>query len=57
MATEAVARELMFGAEFLAALLLFARSDLVRRSVIPIAVLLALLVAMRLGFVPQMIFH
>jgi hypothetical protein len=57
VATEAVARELMFGVEFAAAMALFARSDLIRRLVLPAAVVLALLVLARGGVIPGMVFH
>ncbi len=55
--TEFVARELMFGVEFVAALMLFASSGLLRRFVVPLGLLLALLVAMRLGLGPEVLFH
>jgi len=54
---EVVAREMMFGVEFLAAILLFARTDVVRRFVVPAAIVLAVLVLMRLWVVPEMVFH
>jgi hypothetical protein len=57
VATEAVARELMFGVEFLAAVLLFARADLVRPLVRPAAVFLGVLVLIRLGLLPEVVFH
>lgn len=57
LVTEVVARELMFGIEFACAILLFARTDPVRRAVWPVAVLLALLVLMRVGVVPGVAFH
>ena len=57
VATELVARELMFGVEFGAALVLFARRDLLRRCVVPVALLLALLLAIRLGLLPPVGFH
>jgi hypothetical protein len=55
--TQLVAREFLFGIEFVCALLLFARGDVVRRAVWPVAVLLGLLVLVRLGVLPEMIFH
>jgi hypothetical protein len=57
VATEIVARELMFGIEFACAILLFARSDLIRRAVWPVAVLLGVLLSMRLGLLPEVLFH
>ena len=55
--TEAVARELMFGVEFLAAVLLFARADLVRPLLPPAALFLGVLVLIRLGLLPEVLFH
>jgi len=57
VAVQIVARELMFGLEFLGAILLFARRDLVSRAVWPVVAGLALLLMMRLGLLPEMIFH
>ena len=57
VAIEAVARELMFGVEFAGALLLFARADRVRFALLPLAVLLALSVLVRLGLLPEVRFH
>jgi len=54
---EAVAREFLFGIEFLAATLLFAGTDTIRHIVKPVAVLLALLVLMRLGVLPEILFR
>lgn len=56
VATEVVARELMFGVEFLAAILLFDRGDLLRRLVVPTGALLALLILIRL-VLPGVTFH
>ena len=56
-ATEVVARELMFGVEFACAIALFASGDVVRRLVWPVVAFLALLVLMRLGVVPGVLFH
>ena len=56
VATQAVARELMFGVEFLAAVLLFARTDLIRPLLPPAALFLGVLVLMRLGLLPEMVF-
>jgi len=55
--TEIVAREFMFGVEFAAAVLLFARNDLVRPFVIPVAVFLAMLILSALGILPEVLFH
>ena len=52
-----LARELMFGIEFAAAALLFLRGDFLRRCVVPAAVLLAALVLVRLGVLPEVGFH
>jgi len=57
VATELVARELMFGVEFVAAVLLFLRGDALRRFIVPAAVLLGLLVLVRLGVFPEVGFH
>jgi hypothetical protein len=57
VATEAVARELMFGVEFVAALTLFHRGQATRRMVVPAAVVLGLLVLMRLGVLPEVLFN
>jgi hypothetical protein len=57
VATESVARELMFGVEFVCAILLFARTALLRRLVWPAAVFLAVLVVIRLGLLPEILFH
>jgi len=54
---EAVAREFLFGIEFFAAILLFAGSDVIRHIVKPVAVLLALLVLVRLGALPEIVFR
>jgi len=55
--TELVARELMFGVEFAFGTLLFARGDVARRAVWPAAALLALLVLVRAGMLPEVAFH
>ncbi len=57
IATEAVAREFLFGVEFACAIVLFARRDLVGWLVWPVTVFLALLVLMRLGVVPEVVFN
>jgi hypothetical protein len=57
VATEAVARELMFGVEFVAAITLFARDDATRRLVVPAAIVLGVLVLMRLGVLPEVLFN
>jgi len=54
---ELVARELMFGVEFCAALALFGRGDRLTRWVVPIGVFLGLLVLVRLGLLPEVVFH
>lgn len=54
---ELVARELMFGVEFCAALALFARGDRLTRWVVPIALFLGSLVLVRLGLLPEVLFH
>ncbi len=55
--TQLVARQFLFGVEFGSALLLFARTDIIRRAVWPVAVFLGLLVLMRLGVLPEVVFH
>ena len=57
VATEVVARELMFGVEMAGALLLFARSSVIRRFVFPLALLLSLAVLVRLGLLPGVLFN
>jgi len=57
VAMEVVAREFMFGIEVACAMLLFSRSDLIRRAILPVAVLLAILVLMRSGLLPGFLFH
>ncbi len=57
VAMEIVAREFMFGIEVACAMLLFSRSDAIRRAILPIAVLLAILVMMRAGLLPGFLFH
>ncbi len=57
LVTQLVAREFLFGVEFVAALLLFARTDIIRRAVLPAALFLGLLVLIRLGMLPEVIFH
>jgi hypothetical protein len=52
-----VARELMFGVEFVAATLLFLPGGSLRRCVVPAAVLLGALVFIRLGVLPEVLFH
>jgi hypothetical protein len=52
-----LAREMMFGIEFAAATLLFLPGDLLRRCVVPAAALLAALVLVRLGILPEVLFH
>jgi hypothetical protein len=56
-ATELVAREMMFGIEFAAALMLFARGAVVQRFVVPAGLLLGALVAVRAGWLPEVLFH
>jgi hypothetical protein len=56
-ATQHVAREFLFGIEFVAALALFARTDVVRRFVAPAAAILIALVLIRLGLLPEVTFH
>jgi hypothetical protein len=53
---ELVARELMFGVEFCAALTLFAREDRLTRWLRPIAVFLTALLLVRLGVLPEVLF-
>ena len=55
--TQVVARELFFGIEFIAAILLFARRNVLSPIVRPVAVLLVLGILVRLGWLPQVIFH
>ena len=57
LAMEVVTRELMFGVEFAAAVLLFARGNALRRSVLPFAVLLGAALLVRLGVLPEVGFH
>jgi hypothetical protein len=57
VAIELVARELMFGVEFCAALTLFARQDRLTRWITPIALLLGLLILVRLGLLPEVLFY
>jgi hypothetical protein len=57
VAMEVVAREFMFGIEVACAMLLFARTDLIRRAILPVTVLLAALVLMRAGLFPAFLFH
>ena len=54
---EVVAREFMFGIEIACAMLLFSRTDVIRRAILPVAVLLATLVLMRVGLLPGFLFH
>jgi hypothetical protein len=54
---EFIARELMFGVEFCAAVALFARGDRLTRWVVPVAVFLGLLLLVRLGLMPEVLFH
>jgi hypothetical protein len=57
LAVELVARELMFGVEFSAATLLFARGNVLRRTVLPFALLLCAAVLVRVGLLPDVVFH
>lgn len=57
VAMEVVAREFMFGIEMICAMLLFARTDLIRKAILPVSVLLATLVLMRAGLIPAFLFH
>jgi hypothetical protein len=57
VAVQLVARELMFGVEFCAALTLFADRDRLTRWVKPIAVFFGLLLLVRLGLLPEVLFH
>jgi hypothetical protein len=57
VAMEVVAREFMFGIEIACAMLLFARTDVIRRAILPITILLAALVLMRVGLIPGFLFH
>jgi hypothetical protein len=57
LAMEVVTRELMFGVEFAAAILLFARGNALRRSVLPLALLLLAALLVRLGVLPEAGFH
>ncbi len=57
LGAEVLTRELMFGVEFVAATLLFLPGDALRRCVVPAAALLAALVLVRLGAVPEVQFH
>ena len=54
---QSMARELMFGIEFAGAISLFARTDLIRRAVWPVAGMLAVLCLMRLGVLSEVTFH
>ena len=56
-ATQLVARELVFGIEFVCALALFSTTAVLRRFVLPVAALLALSLAMRWGLLPGVVFH
>ena len=56
-AASVAARELMFGVEFAAAILLFLPGNTLRRLVLPLAVLLAVLVLVRLEVLPEVVFH
>jgi len=57
VAMEIVAREFMFGIEIACAMLLFSRTDVIRRAILPVAILLAALVLMRVGLLPGILFH
>ena len=57
LAMELVTRELMFGVEFAAAILLFARGNAIGRSVLPFVLLLAAALLVRLGVLPDVGFH
>ena len=52
-----LAREMMFAVEFTAATLLFLPGGFLRQCVVPSAVLLAALVLVRLGVLPEVLFH
>ena len=52
-----VSRELMFGVEFCSALTLFSPADRLTRWVLPIAALLGLLLLVRLGLLPEVLFY
>jgi hypothetical protein len=56
-AAQVAARELTFGVEFAAAILLFLPGDTLRRLVLPLAALLAALVLVRLEVLPDVVFH
>ena len=56
-AMEVAAREFMFGIEMACGMLLFARTDVIRRAILPVAILLAALVLMRTGLLPGFLFH
>ena len=57
VATQLVARELVFGVEFVCALALFSSSAVLRRWVVPVAVLLSVLLAFRSGLLPPLVLH
>jgi hypothetical protein len=57
LAMEIVTRELMFGVEFAAAILLFARGRVLRRALLPLALLLLAALLVRLGLLPEVGFH
>jgi len=57
LAIEIPAREVFFGLVFANAVLLFARTDLHRRFVPAVALLLALLLLVRLGVLPEVVFY
>jgi len=57
VAMEVVAREFMFGIEVACAMLLFARTDVIRKAILPVTILLAALVLMRAGLLPGFLFH
>lgn len=57
VATEAMARELFFGALYLNGLLLFVPGDLRRRSLPAFALFYVWLVLIRLGLLPEVTFH
>ena len=57
VAMELVTRELMFGVEFATAILLFARGNVLRRSILPLGLLLLAALLVRLGVLPDVSFH
>ena len=57
VATETTAREFMFGTLFVCTILLFARADVLNRLVKPITAFLAILLLVRLGWLPEVLFY